>query len=91
MTILLQPENVRANIVTMKLVELNGKIFSNQTGRFPVTSSKGNKYLMVMYDNDTNAILAEPMKNRSQQEIMQAQAVNPGDIQSLAGTPISRD
>ena len=29
---------------------------------------------MVVYDNYTNEILAEPMKNRSQQEIVQAQA-----------------
>ena len=74
MTTSLQPENVQANIVTMKLVEINGKIFSNQTGHFPVTSSKGNKYLMVMYENDTNSILAKPMKNISQQEIVRAQA-----------------
>ena len=65
----LQPENFRVNIVVMKLVELNGKIFSDQAGPFPVTSSKGDKYLMVVYDNNTNAILAKPMKIRPQQEI----------------------
>ena len=37
--------------------------YSDQTGRFPHRSSKGNEYLMIMYDYDSNAILAVPMKN----------------------------
>ena len=54
-------DDVRANIVSFKLVETKGKVFSDQTGRFPITSSRGNKYIMAMYDNDSNTILAEPM------------------------------
>jgi hypothetical protein len=33
-----------------------GKIYTDQTGRFPVVSSKGNKYIMMLYDYDSNAI-----------------------------------
>ena len=33
-----------------------GKIFSDQTGRFTATSSKGNKYMMIMYDYNSNSI-----------------------------------
>jgi hypothetical protein len=40
-----------------------GKICTNQTGQFPVTSSRGNQYILVLYDYDTNAILMEPLKN----------------------------
>lgn len=39
-------------------------LFSDQPDEFPVTSSKWNKYSMVMFGNDSNTILAEPMKNR---------------------------
>ena len=49
-----------------------GKTFSDQTGRFPVTSSKGNKYIMIMYSYDANAILGEPMKSRTEDEILRA-------------------
>ena len=54
------------------MLELSGKIFTDQTGKFPITSSKGSKYVMVLFAHDINAILAEPMKNRSQEEIMRA-------------------
>ena len=49
-----------------------GKTFSDQTGRFPVTSSRGNKYVMIMYDYDSNIILGEAMKSRSAHEILRA-------------------
>jgi hypothetical protein len=35
-----------------------------------VISSKGNKYLMVLYEYDGNAILAEPIKNRTAPELL---------------------
>ena len=38
--------------------------YSDLTGRFPYVSSQGNQYVLVMYDYDSNAILAEPVKNR---------------------------
>jgi hypothetical protein len=41
------------------------KIYTDQTGRLPVISSKGNKYIMVLYEYDGNAILTEPIKNRT--------------------------
>jgi hypothetical protein len=49
-----------------------GKIYTDQTGRFPVTSSRGHKYLSVLYDYDSNAILAEPIKSRKQEELLRA-------------------
>ena len=38
--------------------------YSDQTGRFPHRSSRGNEYLMIMYDFDANAILCSPLKNQ---------------------------
>jgi hypothetical protein len=34
------------------------QIYTDQMGRFPVVSSKGNKYIMILYDYDSNAILS---------------------------------
>ena len=52
----------------VKTIELTGKLYSDQTGRFPVISSKGNKYIMIVYDHDSNAILARPLKTKSGHE-----------------------
>ena len=39
-------------------------MFSDQTGRFPVTSYKGNQYVMVLFETRSNNILVEPMRSR---------------------------
>jgi hypothetical protein len=49
-----------------------GQIYTDQTGRFPVVSSKGNKYIMILYDYDSNAILAQPIKDRTAHELLRA-------------------
>ena len=54
---------------------MTGKIFSDQTARFPKTSSKGAKYVMIVYDADSNAILAEALKSRSAHELLRAMTV----------------
>ena len=60
----------RTHSVILQATDLAGKFYTDQTGRFPVTSSRGFKYIMVSYDYDSNAIHAEPMKNRSGPEIL---------------------
>jgi hypothetical protein len=47
-----------------------GQIYTDQTGRFPVVSSKVNKYIMILYDYDSNAILAQPIKDRTASELL---------------------
>jgi hypothetical protein len=49
-----------------------GKIYTDQTGRFPVGSSRGNTYIMVMYEYYGNAIMAEPIKHRTAGDILWA-------------------
>jgi hypothetical protein len=49
-----------------------GRIYRDQTGRFPVVSSKGNTYIMILYDYDSNAILAQPIKDRTAPELLKA-------------------
>jgi len=46
--------------------------YSDQTGRFPVPSSRGNNYLFVLYHQDTNTIHAVPIPNRQAASIRNA-------------------
>jgi hypothetical protein len=46
--------------------------YSDLTGRFPYKSSRGNEYLLVVYDYDSNAILVEAIKNRTAAVITKA-------------------
>jgi hypothetical protein len=54
---------------------MDGNIYKDLTGRFPTTSSKGNKYVLILYEYYGNAILAEPMKSRSDTEAVRAYTV----------------
>jgi hypothetical protein len=47
-------------------------MFSNQTGQLPIQSLCGNKYIMVMMEIDSSAILVEPMKNCKDAEMIRA-------------------
>ena len=53
------------NLVFLKTVDLTGGIYSDKTGWFPITSRKGNKYILVAYNYDSNTIHAEPLKTRT--------------------------
>jgi len=50
-------------------------MYTNQTGKFPKKSSKGNHYIMVLIEIDINTILVEAMTNRSAGEIIRAYLV----------------
>ena len=67
----------RTNFLYATIEEIpspKGAIASDQTGRFPVISARGMQYLIVVYDYDSNAILAEPLMNRTAKEILRAYA-----------------
>ena len=64
--------------VTYKLKdEMHSKIFSDQTGRFTVTSFCGNQYVMMLLLSETTSdnALAEAMCNRTAWEMVQAYQV----------------
>jgi hypothetical protein len=52
--------------------ELNGMTSTDQTGRFPVESNKGKSYIMVLYNYDSNGILAATMKSRKAPDLVAA-------------------
>ena len=50
--------------------EMDRKMYSDQTGKFPVTSYKGKQYVMVVYETTSNNILVEGMRNRTSGEMV---------------------
>ena len=55
----------RKNQLFLKVTECSDKIYTDHTGRFPVTPSRGFKYIMIAYDYNYKNILAEPLKSRT--------------------------
>ena len=49
-----------------------GKLYSNQTVHFPVTTRKGVKYLFIPNSYDTNEIMSETLNSRIGKEILNA-------------------
>jgi hypothetical protein len=45
------------------------KSYLDQTGKFPIQSSRGYNYVMVLYDYDSNAILSKPTKTKQASEL----------------------
>ena len=45
--------------------EAHEQTFSDQTGEFILPLSIGNKYIMILYDFDSNAILVQAFPNKS--------------------------
>lgn len=56
--------------------ELNGMIATNQTIRFPIILQLGNKYIMVLYNYDSNTILATGEKGQHCSELVGAYEKN---------------
>ena len=55
-------------------IEDTGKVYTAQTGRFPIRSSAGNQYIRVLYEYESNAILTEALKTRKGTKILKAYA-----------------
>ena len=47
-------------------------LYTDQTGKFPVALSQGNKYQMVLYHVGTNSIWVEPTKDKTKGEMIRA-------------------
>ena len=74
-TELTEPEGERLDHPTHQIlasIEHVGRVYTDQTGRFPVTSSSGHKYICILYAYDANAILAKPIKSRTGTDILRA-------------------
>ena len=48
--------------VYVRINKAKETIYSDQTGRFPITSIKGKNHIMITYDHDYNAIISRALK-----------------------------
>jgi hypothetical protein len=55
------PLPLRSHHLYADCQEVTGRIHTDQTGHFIAPSSKGSKYILVLYEYDSNYILAEPL------------------------------
>ena len=51
--------------IAFLVVDTTGTLYTDLTGKFPVTSISGHKYAIVLYHYDSNGIILRPMKKRS--------------------------
>jgi hypothetical protein len=58
--------------VYIKIHNTSKTTHTDQMGRFPATSSKGNQYTMVLVEVNGNYIDAEPMKNKMEGSMIKA-------------------
>ena len=60
-------ESVKTHEVCATIIPFNNKRkgFSDLTGAFPHNSSRGNLYVIVVYDFDISVILAEPITKQA--------------------------
>ena len=59
-------------ISSIQPFEAKEKGYLDLTGRFPHKSARGNQYILLVYDYDSNAILVEPLPNRQRATITRA-------------------
>ena len=50
---------------------MDQKMFTDQTGRFPVSSYRGMQYIMALHESSSNVILVKPMRNRTSGEMLE--------------------
>jgi hypothetical protein len=67
--------------------EATQKIWTDQPGHFPKKSSKGSQYMMVLTEKESNAILAEAIKNRMSGEMIRAYQVLIDQLRSVGIAP----
>ena len=59
-------------VCSVPITKLTGIIGTDQTGRFPVTSDRGHKYVFILFDVDVNFIYGVPIKSRKTGELIRA-------------------
>jgi hypothetical protein len=66
-----EENGVKTNCIYAATIDY-GQIYTDQTGCYPVFSSKGNTHIMILYEYDGNFIMTEPIKNRTAAELLRA-------------------
>ena len=69
-----EPMNTATNTVYACILPTSDiqKSYSDQTGKFPIQSSRGYQYVFIVYEYDSDAILSIPLGTRQALEITDA-------------------
>ena len=66
------PNNNRSHHVYITITDLDGNLYSDQTGRFPITSNRGNFYVVIFFVVDGNYIKSYPIKSQHHLQLVKA-------------------
>ena len=66
------PNNDCCHQLSMTVAAVDGKLYSDQTGRFPITSNRGNSLVTIFYAVNGNYIKSYPLKSRDRSKLLQA-------------------
>jgi hypothetical protein len=66
------PNNNKTNTVFLTIIKIEGQLFTNQIGRFPIASNHGNNCIIVFYAIDPNYIKSYPIKSRHHTKLLKA-------------------
>jgi hypothetical protein len=64
LAVLLPPTEMLSNQVFI-ITKLLSKLFTNNTGRFPIRARSGNQYVMIAFHTNSNLILQQAFKSKS--------------------------
>lgn len=64
--------NDHCHHVYMTTAEVEGKLYSNQTGQFPISSNRGNSIIVMFYAVDSNYIKYYPIKSCHRPQLVKA-------------------
>ena len=69
-----EPNNIKTQDIMCWVEDITDicKTYSDQTGKFPITSSRGHKYIFVVYHFDTNVIYGIAIKSRTSTDLCAA-------------------
>jgi hypothetical protein len=76
------------NLIYAEIHNTEGNTYTDLAGRFPSVSSRGYKYILILYDFYKNNILAEPMKKRSDPEATRVYTVIYHELTSKGLKPL---
>jgi hypothetical protein len=65
----------RIHEVYTTITDMDSKVYTDLTGIFLTTSSRGKTYMLILYGYNGNTILAEPMKSKADAEAVRAYTV----------------
>jgi hypothetical protein len=67
-----EPFNACTHFVFMTIIKIFGMLFRYQSGQFPITSNRGNKYVVIFYIYKANFVKSVPIKSQSKEELLRA-------------------